>query len=117
MVRPPEACLVQPTPAAVRGLTAPGAVDDGGGRKPFPGSYLTQPPALPSCVVHYRRQLSGVIAMTASVTKFDPTSRIKDGKDGLADTSASKSHVKITGDELADGMAVNVYSPAGSNTV
>jgi len=55
--------------------------------------------------------------MTASVTKFDPTSRIKDGKDGLADTSASKSHVKITGDELADGMAVNVYSPAGSNTL
>jgi hypothetical protein len=55
--------------------------------------------------------------MTVTVTTFDPTSKIKNGKDGLANSPASKSHVRITGTNLENGLDVNVYDPPGSTLV
>jgi hypothetical protein len=54
---------------------------------------------------------------TVTVTKFVPTSKIKNGKNGLANTPGSKSHVKITGTNLADELDVFVYYPAGTTTL
>ena len=54
--------------------------------------------------------------MTA-VDKFEPTSKIKGGKNGLVNTTDSKSHVMIKGPGLVNGLLVNVYFPYRSNTV
>ena len=55
--------------------------------------------------------------MTVDVKDFKPTSKIKDGKNGLANSRGSRSHAKIEGVNLADGLAVKVYLPAGSTTL
>jgi len=55
--------------------------------------------------------------MPTSVSTFRPTSKIKNGKNGLSNTPATKSHVAIRGENLANGQTVNVYFPKGSTTL
>jgi hypothetical protein len=51
-----------------------------------------------------------------SVSGFRPTSKIKNGKNGLSNTPRTKTHVAIEGQGLANGMTVNVYCPLNSQT-
>src|SRR5262245_27901591 len=47
--------------------------------------------------------------MPPVVTTFRPTSKINNGKNGLCTTARTKSHVAISGQNLANGLAVKVY--------
>jgi hypothetical protein len=51
-----------------------------------------------------------------SVTSFRATSKLKNGKNGLQNTSGSHSHLKIIGSGFADQLVVNVYVPPESKT-
>jgi hypothetical protein len=53
--------------------------------------------------------------MTVKVSTFSPTTKLKDGHNGLVVTEGAASKATITGENLSDGLKVVVLYPAGSS--